>query len=108
MKTVYYNYYSFEGAKASGGEDRRAILVRECAPRRPASGDKVISLEDYRAKKAGLEHPVDAPWEKLEPSGASDRRPAGRARETLLAALELAACGAIIAVAAVACAVFLL
>lgn len=107
MKTVCYNYYSFEGAKASGGEDRRAILVRECAPRRPASGDKVISLEDYRAKKAGLEQPVDAPWEKLEPC-ASDRRPAGRARETLLAALELAACGAIIAVAAVACAVFLL
>lgn len=116
METVYYNFYAFEEAKVSGGEDHRAVLVRECAPRRRVSqGNNVISLEDYRARQAVREaekQPQDS-WDEsefsegvsAEQSGPRDR---SRRRERLLAGLELAACGAIIAVAAAACVVFLL
>lgn len=113
METVYYNFYAFEQAKASGGEDHRAMLVRKGAPRRQASeGNNVISLEDYRARRA-QEQPEDRREEKAEFSGdVPPRRPAHRERsgwrEKLLAGLELAACGALIAAAVTACVVFLL
>lgn len=118
MKTVYYNFYAFENAKASGGEDHRAILVRDCAPRRRAAGgNKVISLEDYRARQSALaaeDQLSEALWEESEEDLRAE--PAGHTRAAaprasrwgqLLTALELAACGAMIAVAAVACVVFL-
>lgn len=110
METVYYNFYAFEQAKASGGEDHRAVLVREGTPRRQVSGgSNVISLEDYRARKA-QEQPEDR-WEE-GPDDVPPRRPASRERsgwrEKLLAGLELAACGALIAAAVTACVVFLL
>lgn len=121
METVYYNFYAFENAKASGGEDHRALLVRDCAPqRRAAGGGKVISLEDYRARQASFtaeEQPEEALWEECEENrwaeepgvSGSVRTAAPRASRwnRLLVTLELAACGALIAVAAVACAVFL-
>lgn len=116
METVYYNYYSFEGAKASGGEDHRAVLVREHTPRRKAvSGNNVISLEDYRARHAApvaeqAAFAAEAP-EEVEPScgrGAERAAARSRRREKLLMGMELAACAAIIAVAASACLVFLL
>ena len=120
METVYYNFYAFEEAKASGGEDHHAVLVRGGAPRRRAAGGgRVISLEDYRAHHAAFapedqrsedfwEEPEESRWAEPGLSG-SVRIAAPRASwwTRLLAALELAACGAIIAVAAVACAVFL-
>lgn len=118
METVYYNFYSFENAKASGGEDHRAILVRDCAPqRRAAGGNKVISLEDYRARQSALStegQRSEDLWEESEEDLLAE--PAGHTRTAaprasrwnrLLATLELAACGAMIAVAAVACVVFL-
>ena len=119
METVYYNFYAFEQAKASGGEDHRAVLVRKNAPRRQASGgNNVISLEDYRARhvqeqpgdfRARKERPEDR-WEE-EPEFSNDippRRERSGWREKLLAGLELAACGALIAAAVTACVVFLL
>jgi len=118
METVYYNFYAFENAKASGGEDHHAILVRGRTPQhRAAGGNKVISLEDYRARHAAFtaedQRPEDH-WEEedcpAEPeSSGSVQTDASRASRWnhLLAVLELAACGALIAVAAVACAVFL-
>lgn len=118
METVYYNFYSFENAKASGGEDHRAILVRDCTPqRRAAGGNKVISLEDYRARQTALsteEQRPEALWTGAEEDLLAE--PAGHTRTAaprasrwsqLMTALELAACGAMIAVAAVACVVFL-
>lgn len=110
METVYYNYYAFEEAKASGGEDRHAALVRGRAPRRrTAGGNNVISLEDYRAKQAALA--AAEPEEDQEFScggGAARPTPRSRGREWLLMGMELAACAAMIAVAAAACAAFLL
>ena len=115
METVYYNFYAFENAKASGGEDHHAILVRGRAPRRrAAAGGKVISLEDYRARHAVFtpedQRPQDL-WEEPEEGRRAEHRSSAAPRAgrwtRLLTALELAACGAIIAVAAVACAVFL-
>lgn len=108
METVYYNYYSFEGTQASGGEDHHAILVRERPSRRQApAGHKVISLEDYRAKHTLLtaEEPEGEP-EHFDAPERTPRRAHGR--ESLLMNLELAACGALIALAVAACAVFLL
>lgn len=120
METVYYNFYAFEDAKASGGEDHHAILVRGRTPRRRAAGGgKVISLEDYRARHAAFapeEQRPEALWEEPEESRCPESGLSGSVRTAapcasrwtrLLTALELAACGAIIAVAAVACAVFL-
>ena len=117
METVYYNFYSFENAKASGGEDHRAILVRGRTPqRRAAGGNKVVSLEDYRARQAAFtaeERPEDF-WVEAEEELQSEparhtwtAAPCASRWNRLLAALELAACGAMIAVAAVACVVFL-
>lgn len=104
MKTVYYNYYAFEGAKASGGEERRAVLVRQCAPRHGAPVENnVISLDDYRARRPS-DQPEEPIWEALDPPG----EPRSDVKEKLMLALELACCAAIIAVAAVACAAFLL
>lgn len=109
METVYYNFYSFENAKASGGEDHRAILVRGRTPqRRTAGGNKVISLEDYRARQAALtaEERSEELWaESVNHTPTASPRASRWSR--LLSALELAACGAMIAVAAVACVVFL-
>lgn len=116
METVYYNYYTIEGAKASGGEDRRSVLVREHGPRRrTSSGNNVISLEDYRTRHAApsaeqATFAVEDP-EEAEPScgrGAERTAARSRRREKLLMGMELAACAAIIAVAAAACLVFLL
>lgn len=120
METVYYNFYAFEDAKASGCEDHRAILVRGGTPRRGAAGGgKVISLEDYRARHAAFaseDQRSEALWEEPEESRWAESGFSGSVRTAapraswwtrLLAALELAACGAIIAVAAVACVVFL-
>lgn len=120
METVYYNFYSFENAKASGGEDHRAILVRGRTPqRRAAGGNKVISLEDYRARHAAFvpeDQQSEALWEGPEEDRRREPAHSGSARTAaprdsrwnrLLTALELAACGAMIAVAAVACVVFL-
>lgn len=117
METVYYNFYSFEDAKASGGEDHRAILVRGRTPQRRAEGgNKVISLEDYRARHAAFtaEEQSEELWaeaeEELQPESAGHTRtaaPHASRWSQLLTALELAACGAMIAVAAVACVVFL-
>lgn len=109
METVYYKCFTYEGAKASGGEERRAVLVRERAPRRRASsGGKVICLEDYRARHAApaAEEPEEAGVFRTR----DVERPAARSRrrERLLMGMELAACAAIIAVAALACVVFLL
>lgn len=128
METAYYSYYACENIKASGGEDRHAVLVRTCAPRRrPAGGNNVISLEDYRAAQA-LRVPAvqpeedaaaeyeDAPWaqseeETPEVSGGVCRRRNSARRsaryEKLLMGLDVAACAALIAVAAAVCAVFL-
>lgn len=117
METVYYNFYTFEQARASGGEDHRVLLVREAAPRRRAAPQgKLISLEDYRARLAGggLSGPEEqgGPGCGEEPAAAQPggrrRRPRARRREALLAGLELVACGALITLAAAACAVFFL
>jgi len=106
METVYYNYYAFEGAKVSGGEDRRAALVRERTPRRKAE-HKVISLEDYRARQAAL---AAEDSEEESPCGMGEERTAvrSRGREILLMGMELASCAVLIAVAAAACVIFLL
>lgn len=97
METVYYNFYAFDEAKVSGGEDHR-----------------VISLEDYRARQAGREAEKlagdswdEAAFSDSVPAGRSASRNRSHLREKLLAGLELAACGAIIAVAVAACVVFL-
>lgn len=113
METVYYNFYSFQEARASGGEDRRALLVRERAPEhRTAPEGKVISLDEYRARRSARGAGAAFPAEPQLPGGHDEGEPAPRSpsrwREALLTVLELAACGAIIAVAVVACAVFLL
>ena len=115
METVYYNFYAFDEAKVSGGEDHRAMLVRECAPRRRVpQGNNVISLEDYRARQAARqsEEQLEDGWDEAAfsgsvPAGRSASRDRSHLREKLLAGLELAACGAIIAVAVAACVVFL-
>lgn len=128
METVYYSYYACDHVKASGGEDRHAVLVRTAAPRRRAAGgNNVISLEDYRAaqalraaeeqpEEAALPELDEAPWARsgeetwAVPGGACRRRSSARrsARlEKLLMGLDLAACAALIAVAAAVCAVFL-
>lgn len=99
MKTDYYRFYSFAGKQASGGENRHSVLVRQYAPRHSAStGDKVISLDEYRTSPAG----------KRTTGPARPKRPGSGGKEKLLLALELLSCAALIAVAAAACAVFLL
>lgn len=119
METVYYNFYAFQDAKASGGDTPHALLVRERAPRRrPMAGEKIVSLDEYRARRDALTatqaedaEPWETPEEELSvPAQGEDCPSQARShrRERMLAGLELAACGAIILLAAVACAVFLL
>lgn len=110
METVYYTFYAPEEAKASGGEDRCGALVRRDAPRRYApTANNVISLDDYRKRRA-VRHVLgeNGPAAGEAPAREAPVRPHPRRGEKVLAALELLACVAIIAVAGVACAVFLL
>lgn len=113
METTYYTLYARQAdvggvARASGGEDRLVLFTRRPTPKKPVwREDNVISLSDYRSRLAAEEESGE-PEPPEDGEGPAEPRARTDHSTDRLRALELAACVAMICVAAVACVALLL
>lgn len=106
METTYYTLYTREsgmGIAQASGEDRLVMFTRTPKPQKLSRReDNVISLDRYREQLAARQEVSE---EAEEPPERRARTDHSRDRLQLL---ELAACAAIICVAAAACVMLLL